>query len=233
MGSRSGRNLCAGTSGTKAPHPCTVYGTAEAVPSRKVRNRLFSLACLAAGLLVMGCGAEPPKPAATAETKPAESAIPQDVQDVAKALLGSETQVLLYGDLAKTGKQQVLAANVVPNTPKSVVAGTVVTRAVVAENDDGKWVELMRADEFLKNPKGFLGLTPLTSVTGWKLQYEQSPEKGMTMYFTPIKAGSNERTLPIAVSWNPATKRYQSMDLTYQHFLLEAPSLESPRSMLR
>ncbi len=233
MRSRSGRNLCAGTSGIKAPHPCTVYGTAEAVPSRKVFSRLFSLACLGAGLLVMGCGVEPPKPAATAETKPAEPAIPQDVQDVAKALLGSETQVLLYGDLAKTGKQQVLAANVVPNTPKSVVAGTVVTRAVVAENDDGKWVELMRADEFLKNPKGFLGLTPLTSVTGWKLQYEQSPEKGMTMYFTPIKAGSNERTLPIAVSWNPATKRYQSMDLTYQHFLLEAPSLESPRSMLR
>jgi hypothetical protein len=198
------------------------------------RPRIGSLAvCMAAGAFLLGCGAEAPKPAATAETKPATTAIPEDVQDVAKALLGSETQVLLYGDLAKTGKQQVLAANVVPNTPKSLVAGTVVTRAVVAENEDGKWVELMRADEFLKNSKGFLGLTPLQSVTGWKLQYDQSPDKGMTMYFTPIKAGSNERTLPIAVSWNPATKRYQSMDLTYQHFLLEAPSLENSRSTLR
>jgi hypothetical protein len=53
------------------------------------------------------------------------------------------------------------------------------------------------------------------------------------MYFTPIKAGSNERTLPIAVKWNPAAKRYQSLDLHYENFLAEAPSLQSPRSMLR
>jgi hypothetical protein len=159
--------------------------------------------------------------------------MPAEYQDAAKALLGSDAEVLLYGDLGKNGKQQVLAANVVPNTPKSVVAGTVVTRAVIAQNDDGKWVELMRADEYLKNAKGFLALTPLQAVTGWKLQYEDSPEKGMSLYFTPVKAGSSERTLPIAVRWNPQTKRYQSMDPSYQHFLGEAASLENPRSTLR
>ncbi|HVM75867.1 MAG TPA: hypothetical protein VMT75_09515, partial [Candidatus Saccharimonadales bacterium] len=136
-------------------------------------------------------------------------------------------------DLAKNGKEQILAANIVPNTPKSTVAGTVVTRAIVAENDNGKWVELMRADEHLKNPKGYLGLTPLQAVGGWKLQYENSPTSGMSLYFTPIKAGASEKTLPIAVRYNPATKRYQSMDLNYEHFLVEAPSLENPRSMLR
>jgi hypothetical protein len=105
---------------------------------------------------------------------------------------------------------------------------------VIAEKqEDGKWVELMRADEHLKNAKGFLGQTPLVAVSGWKLQYEQSAEKGMTVYFTPVKTGSNERTLPIAVAWNPAAKRYQSMDLSYQHFLGEAASLENPRSTLR
>ena len=78
-----------------------------------------------------------------------------------------------------------------------------------------------------------LSKTPLVAVTGWKLQYEQGAEKGMTVYFTPIKAGSNERTLPIAVAWNPAAKRYQSMDLSYQHFLGEASSLENSRSTLR
>jgi hypothetical protein len=189
-------------------------------------------------LMLVGCGSEPPKPVAEAEKKPEaekklEAAIPEEVQDVAKKLLGSDAQVLLYGDLAKNGKQELLAANVVPNTPKSVVAGTVVTRAVVAENDDGKWVELVRADEHLKNSKGYLGLTPLQAVTGWKLQYEESPEKGMSLYFTPVKAGSSERTLPIAVRWNPATKRYQSMDLSYQHFLGEAATLDNPRSTLR
>jgi len=189
---------------------------------------------MAASVVLFGCGSEGTKPASEAEKKAAEPAVPEEMQDAAKALLGSEAQVLVFGDLAKTGKTQVLVANVVPNTPKSVVAGTVVTRAVVAEKEeDGKWVELMRADEHLKNAKGFLGLTPLVAVTGWKLQYEQSPEKGLTIYFTPIKAGTNERTLPIAVSWNSAAKRYQSMDLSYQHFLGEAAALENPRSMLR
>ena len=189
---------------------------------------------MAASVVLFGCGSEGAKPTAEAEKKAAEPAVPEEMQDAAKALLGSEAQVLLFGDLAKTGKQEVLVANVVPNTPKSVIAGTVVTRAVVAEKqEDGKWMELMRADEHLKNPKGFLGQTPLVAVTGWKLQYEQGPEKGMTVYFTPIKAGSNERTLPIAVAWNPAAKRYQSMDLSYQHFLGESASLENSRSTLR
>jgi hypothetical protein len=203
------------------------------VTSRRPHPRnlglLSSVLCVAVSFLI-ACGSEPPK---STESKPAAPAVPQEVQDAANALLGSETEVLLFGDLALTGKQQLLAANVVPNTPKSTVAGTVVRRAVIAENDDGKWVELMRADEYLKNSKGYLGLTPLQPVNGWKLQYENSPEKGMSLYFTPLRTNSNERTLPIAVRWNPATKRYQSMDLSYEHFLNEAPTLESPRSMLR
>ena len=196
------------------------------------RFRTAWLLLLSAGWLFGGCGSEPPKTEQT-ENKPAEPAVPDDVQAAASTMLGSDVQVLLFGDLASNGKQQFLAANVVPNTPKSTVAGTVVTRAVIAENDDGKWVELMRADEHLKNQRGYLGLTPLQPVNGWKLQYENSPIKGMSLYFTPIKTGSNEKTLPIAVKWNAATKRYQSMDLNYEHFLPEAPTLDSPRSMLR
>jgi len=202
-----------------------------------VRSPQFLRATLGASLVAMtllsGCSTEPSKPAVEAAGQPAEPAIPEADQAAAEALLGGDAQVLLFGDLAKTGKEQILAANVVPNTPKSTVAGTVVTRAIVAENDNGKWVELMRADEHLKNPRGYLGLTPLQSVGGWKLQYENSGASGMSLYFTPIKQGSNEKTLPIAVKWNPATKRYQSMNLTYDHFLSEAPSLENPRSMLR
>lgn len=188
------------------------------------------------GLALTGCSSDTPKPASDAERKPAATAtpaIPDEYQDAAKAMLGSDATVLLFGDLAKTGKDQVLAANVVPNTPKSVVAGTVVTRAVIAEKDDGKWTEIFRADEHLKNGNVYLGLTPFGAVTGWKLQYEQSPEKGLTLYFTPIAAGSNQRTLPIAVSWNPEGKRYQSMDPSYQHFMKEASSLDNPRATVR
>ena len=205
----------------------------KAVVRTSGSRRTGAAALVTLAALLSGCSSQTPKAAEESTTKPAEPAVPEEFQAAASAVLGSDAQVLLFGDLAKNGKQQVLAANVVPNTPKSVVAGTVVTRAVIAESDDGKWVELMRADEHLKNQKGFLALTPLTPVSGWKLQYENNPDKGMSLYFTPLRSGSSERTLPIAVRWNPASKRYQSMDPSYQHFLNEAATLENPRSMLK
>lgn len=194
-------------------------------------GRYSALAAIVLALVLAGCGSEPPKPAG--ETKPAEPAVPEDVQDAAKALLGSDTQVLLYGDLANNDTKQMLAANVVPNTPKSTVAGTVVRRAVIAENENGKWMELFRADEYLKNQKGYLGLTPRDPVSGWRLQYENTPGKGMSLYLTPIKSGSSEKTLPIAVRWDASAKRYRSMDLKYENFLNEVPMLQNPRATLR
>lgn len=191
----------------------------------------FFLVALAAS----GCGSDTPKPKSepAAEAKPAEPAIPEDIQAAAKQLLGSDAQVLLFGDLAKTGKQQFLAANVVPKTPKNNIPGTVVTRVVVAEEDGGKFTELLRCDEHLKNPKGYLGATPLDSITGWRLQYEQNAEKGLQLYFTPLKVNGNTHVLPVGVRWNPATKRYQSLDATYEHFLKESMTLQDARSTLR
>jgi len=180
-----------------------------------------------------GCGTQSPKPAAQAETKPAAPAIPDEIQSAAESLLGRETQVLAFGDLAKNGKQQFLAANVVPKTPTNNLPGTIITRAVVVQNNDGKWSEVLRCDEHLKNEKGFLGLTPLTSVTGWRLQYEQSDDKGLQLYFTPLKGITDSHVLPIGVRWNPKTRRYQSVDRTYEHFLAESPTMETARSRLR
>jgi hypothetical protein len=193
----------------------------------------FCLSLLAMAIFLGGCGTDATKPAAQADAKPAAPAVPEEIQSAAQSLLGSETQVLLFGDLAKTGKQQFLAANVVPKTPTNNLPGTIVTRAVVVENSDGKWAEVLRCDEHLKNQKGFLGLTPLTAVTGWRLQYEQSEDMGLQLYFTPLKGITDSHVLPIGVRWNPATKRYQSLDRTYEHFLLESPSLEAARTTLR
>jgi hypothetical protein len=193
----------------------------------------FSLSILPLAIFLGGCGADAPKPAPQTETKSAEPAVPEDVQLAAKALLGSESQVLAFGDLAKNGKQEFLAADVVPKTPTNNLPGTIVTRAVVAENTDGQWAEVLRCDEHLKNQKGFLGLTPLVPVTGWRLQYEQNEGKGLQLYFTPLKGAIDTHVLPIGVRWNPATKRYQSLDRTYEHFLLESPSMQDARSTLR
>jgi hypothetical protein len=185
-------------------------------------------------LLGAGCGDEPaPKSSVEEPAKPAAPAVPESVQDAAQSLLGKETQVLIFGDLAKTGKQQFLAANVVPKTPKNDIPGTIVTRAVLAEETDGKWSELLRCDEYLKNAKGYLALTPLAAVAGWKVQWDQDPVKGIQLYFTPIKGPADKHVLPIGIAWNPTTKRYQSLDLTYEHFLMEKPSLDTARSVLR
>src|SRR3984893_3349603 len=182
-----------------------------------------------------GCAADSPKPnpAPTVETKPAEPAIPEDIEAAAKVALGSDAQVLLFGDLAKNGKRQFLATNVLPKTPKNNVPGTIITRAVVTQADNGKWTELLRCDEHLKNSKGFLGLTPLDSITGWRLQYEQNPEKGLQLYFTPLKVNGDTHVLTIGVRWNPATNRYQSLDASYEHFLKESSTLQNVRSSLR
>src|SRR5260370_2610071 len=73
---------------------------------------------LAISIVTAGCETTPaPKSEELLAAKPAEPAVPAEIQSAADALLGSETKVLAYGDLAKTGKQQLLAANLVPKTP--------------------------------------------------------------------------------------------------------------------
>jgi len=212
-----------------------VKGLRAELAGDRVKLRQIMLSMLGIACFLAGCGEQTPAPStnAQAETRAAEPAVPEEVQGAAEKLLGSETQVLVFGDLAKTGKQQFLAANVVPKTPTNNAPGTIVTRAVIAESDNGKWTELLRCDEHLKNEKGYLGLTPLKGVGGWRIQYEQDQEKGLQLYFTPLKVSGSAHVLPIGVRWNPATKRYQSLDRTYEHFLLEASSLENARSMLR
>jgi hypothetical protein len=207
-----------------------------AVPGGLVLKSL-QIAALCAICFLSGCGNESPatKSEPAPAPKPAEPTVPDDIQAAARSLLGTETQVLQFGDLAKTGKQQFLAANVVPKTPKNNLPGTIVTRAVIAENQDGQWSEIFRCDEHLKNAKGYLGLTPLASVTGWRVQYEQDPVKGLQLYFTPLKGTDDDaHVLPIGIRWNPKTKRYQSLDRSYENFLLESPTMTgTPRSTLR
>jgi hypothetical protein len=223
--------------GTYAPSVSWWSGGRHQIKGAVCWNALdvaWLLAAFGLMLCFAGCGQDNPQPKAADEAKPAALTVPEEVQSAADALLGKETTVLLVGDLAKNGKQQFLAANVVPKTSKNNnIPGTVVTRTVVAENNDGKWMEIFRCDEYLKNAKGYLPGTPLSGITGWRLAYEQDPDKGMALYFTPLKGTTESHQLPIGVRWNPETKRYQSLDRSYEHFLMEAPSLQNARSSLR
>lgn len=189
---------------------------------------LFVAAALGMGA---GCGSSQ-APVSTAQTaaKPAEPAVPEDIQSAADAFLGKETTVLVFGDLAKTGTRQMLAANVVPKTPKNNLPGTIVTRAVLAEESGGSWHELLRCDEHLKNQKGYLGGSPLEPVAGWRVQFEKSDIEGFHLYLTPVKGTDDPHVLPLAVRWNEKVKRYQTLDRNYEHFVPEAASLGPARS---
>jgi hypothetical protein len=195
--------------------------------------RAIAAVLAACAIWVGACSQPAPPQTAEAPAKSSTPEIPADIISVAQTLLGSEAEVLIYGDLAKTGKQQLVAINRLPKTPPGIAPGILFTRLVIAESDQGKWKEVLRCDEHLKNPKGFLGLTPLSPVTGWRLQYEQDAMKGLQLYFTPLQAATGSHASPIAVRWNPATRRYQSLDRGYSQFLNEVPALETLPSHLR
>jgi hypothetical protein len=195
-------------------------------------RRGIIIAIFLAGLLE-ACSHEAASNPKPAETAPAAPAIPDDIQQVADSALGSEAEVLAYGDLAKTGKQQILVINRLKKTPDAKVPGTLLTRAVVVENDGGTWKQVFLCDEHLKNQKGYLAATPLAPVTAWRLQWEQHEDVGLVMYFTPLDkpAGGYQQT--IGIKWNPEVKRYQSLDRTYEHFLGEANTLEMPELRMK
>ncbi len=183
--------------------------------------------------LLPACSQPAPSQPATAPPKLAVPAVPPEIASVAQSMLGSEAEVLVFGDLARTGRQQVLTVNQLAKTLVGEVPDILVTRAALAENDGGKWIEVLRCDEHLKNPSGFLGATPITPVTGWRLRYEQNAEKGLQLYFTPLELPGSEHIPTIAVRWNPKVKRYQSLDRNFEHFLSEVPALDRFYSHLK
>ncbi len=183
--------------------------------------------------LLAGCSGTPPVKPAEEPAKPAEAAIPADITAVAQGVLGSEAEVLVYGDLARTGHQQLLVVNRLPKTPAGAVPGILLSRAVIVEESGGKWKEIFRCDEYLKNSNGYLGGTPLAPVTGWRLQYEQDPKKGLQLYFMPMQQVGASHPVAVGVRWDPEVKRYRSLDRNYENFLGETPALDVPNSRLK
>ena len=198
----------------------------------RVKPRILHFFALALLLAMVACGgterAQSPAPAA-----PAKPAVPADVQGAIAAALGSDAEVLVYGDLAKTGQLQALGINRIQKRMEDTVPGTLLMRASLVSKDGEQWKELLRVDEHLKNNNGFLAATPVSPVNGWRLQYEQDAEKGLILYFTPIQQPVAGYRTTIGVRWNPKVKRYQSLDREYRVFLGEAPALERLSSYLK
>jgi hypothetical protein len=204
---------------------------AEREATDKLMRKTTIIAAAAfVALLCVSCGDSKKQ---QEQAQPVVPAIPAEYQSAAEHGLGSDTDVLLYGDLAKNGHVQILAANRIKVTPQGAAPGTLVTRAALLENDNGSWKEIFRCDEHLQNTKGFLGGIPLAPVNGWRLQVEQDVAKGLEMYFTPIQKPAGGYVETIGVRWNPKVERYESMDRKYEVFLTEIPALETPQSQIR
>jgi hypothetical protein len=174
--------------------------------------------------LAVGAGCRSDAPASEQTPK---AAVPPEMQQVAQAALGSGAEVLAIGNLSQAGDQEILAVNPIKEE-QTEGPGVLISRAVVAGNAGGKWTELFRCDEYLKNPEGYLVATPTQAVSSWRLQFSNT-EQGLMMYFTPVGASMNGAPPRIGVRWNPKLKRYQSLDRFYKNFLGERASLEAPR----
>lgn len=189
---------------------------------------------LTVALTCISCdSSQPEAKSGAAQAAPAAPQVPDNVQKAAENDLGSEAEVLVWGDLAKTGKTQALVVNRLKVTPKTAAPGILVSRLSVIEDDGGKWKEIFRCDEHLENQKGYLGRQPIASVPSWRLQYEQDPQKGLQMYFTPLNQPAGGYIQTLGVRWNPEVKRYETMDSSYEHFLMEQPTLEIPTLPVR
>jgi hypothetical protein len=188
--------------------------------------RKLHLIGLLCGVLLAASCSDNGHPSNQEPAMPAAPAYPAIVDQVAQKLLGSDTDVIAYGDLAKNGAEQALIVNKVKITPETMAPGLLVTRAAIIEKDGASWNEVLLVDEHLKNPKGFLGGQPLAAVDGWRVQKEDDPKNGLELYFTPLHKPAGGYTQTYEIRWNPKVKRYQTLDRNFENFLTELPSLE-------
>jgi hypothetical protein len=193
---------------------------------------LLGLVCVSA--VAVGCDSPVKNPAAdTSAQKPKAPAVPEDIYSAAAGALSSEAEVLAWGDLALTGRQQILAINRLNKPELTTGSNAIFTRMAILENDGKQWKEILLCDEHLKNPNGFLGGTPTAGVSQWRLQFEKNPAKGLLLFLTPFNQGPAVRTTAIEVRWNPEYKRYQAMDANYETFIGENPALEEIHRQLK
>ena len=202
---------------------------------------------LAMLLFLIGCQSTPP-------VAPAEARIPteaersaEEAQSVAVASLGKQAEVLVHGDLALTGAEQVLAADrmsagATGNQSGAESKTALVTRAAILERNAGKWSQVLLCDEHLKNQRGYLGTGSSATASGWRLEYRQDPQAGLVIRFTPmvIPGGSQHvgeetetKSPAFEVRWNKNAKRYQSFDQSHERYLSEIPSLGPAESILK
>ena len=214
----------------------------------RIRNprRAVSLQIGLAVIFLAGCRPTQQLKSAGERSNPDAAGLADDTRRVVEAALGKQAEVLAHGDLARNGLEQLLIVNRFDNAPRSSAglenpAAIFITRAAILEKSNGQWTEVLRCDEHLKNPNGYLGGSSAARVNGWRLEFSPDTTRGLEMKFTPANSEAGEQESrtgepagqTVVVRWNTKAKRYQSLDASHERYLSEAPTLETPHSILR
>ena len=190
--------------------------------------------------MVTGCrSAQPSAPAVdSVAAKTASEA--EEAQRIADAVLGKQAEILDRGDLAQNGQEQLLIINRFGSGPKNG-STALITRAVVLEKSEGKWQEIFRCDEHLKNPYGYL-VAANRAATGWDLVVGDTGGP-LEMAFTPAVIGGaadarggerkEVKNATFVVRWNTKANRYQAYDQSQKRYLRETTGFEMPNSVLK
>ena len=140
--------------------------------------------------------------------------------------LGPTADVFFFGDLVGNGHQQAVIMNRLPEASHTAIG---FSRAAILQKEEAKWVEVLRCDEYLKNPKGYL---ESDRVTGWQLQIPTSAHGAPAMlYFNLLKRDGSKPTSNIPVAWNSKVGRYKVIEVGC--LIDEIATLETPVLRLR
>ena len=209
-----------------------------------MHRRMAAVGMLSVSISMCLAGCQSGQPAAAEDT----AGVPTEELSVAQSSLGKQAEILAQGDLALTGSEQLLVVNRLRQGGEAgkgaaKTGPVLITRATVLEKSDGKWAEILRCDEHLKNTNGYLGGVTRARISSWRLEYKQDAKAGLDLKFSPAEdagqadgksaGGSAQPGAVFDVRWNKNTKRYMSFDQSHERYLTELPLLETPESSLR
>jgi len=208
------------------------------MPSRRRADVCTALLLAAA----MAAACEPVADSGRAASPKTQAApvVPESAQGAARGALGTDGEALAYGDFWDAGGQQVVAVQRLAGTAQPAAAagaasppgnGAVsgssqcsetfvdVIRVSILVLDGQKWKEAFRADEHLKNRRGYMAGAPTAPVSAWRMGCEKTSDSGFRLQFTPLSPSPGTKPVTVRVAWNPNRKEYDSLDATGKRFL--------------
>ena len=210
------------------------------MPSKRQADTTAAAAVLLAAMLGAACAPAKDSGRSTSSQQQPAPAVPEDVQGAARGALGTDGEAIAYGDFPAAGGLQAVAvqrlagatqpasgASAAPASGDGAVSGlsksseTVVNviRVSILVRDGHQWNEAFRADEHLKNRRGYLAGAPIGRVSAWRMGCEKTADSGFRLEFTPLNLPPGTKPVTVRVAWNPKRREYDSLDATGKRFL--------------